>query len=69
MIFKKNVNRAERIARIIAGLSLLACGVVVPHMSPLGWAVSLAGAVSLATGFARYCPACDLAGRKPCDDR
>lgn len=69
MIFKKNVTRAERNVRIVGGLLMIACGLIGLHASPLGWGVAAAGAVSLLTGLVRYCPACDLAGRRPCADR
>ncbi len=47
---------------------MIACGLVGLHASPLGWGIAAVGAVSLVRGLLRYCPARDLAGRKPCHD-
>lgn len=68
MKFRKNVSRSERIARVVVGALLVACGLVGLHASLAGLAIAAAGAVALVTGLVRYCPACDLAGRSPCRD-
>lgn len=64
----KNVGTKERLARLIGGCLMILCGLVGLHATVLGWAVAGLGAVSMATGVARYCPACAMAGRKTIND-
>lgn len=52
-----NVGGVDRILRIVAGLVILALGVV----GPLGW-WGLVGLVPLATGLMRWCPAYTIFG-------
>ena len=68
MKFRKNVARPERLARVLGGALLVACGLVGLHASLAGLALAAAGAVAVLTGLLRYCPACDLAGRSSCRD-
>jgi hypothetical protein len=68
MEIRRNVGSKERVARVVGGVLMILCGLVGLHATPLGWVVAATGAVSLATGLIRYCPACALAGRKPQGD-
>ena len=56
-----NVGGVDRMLRVIAGLVILALGVV----GPLGW-WGLVGLVPLATGLMRYCPAYSIFGIRTC---
>jgi hypothetical protein len=68
MLFRKNVGRRERIARIIAGAVMVLCGLLGLHATPLGLLVAAVGAMSIVSGVIRYCPACSLAGKKSCEN-
>src|ERR1700675_1501191 len=50
---------------VFGGGSMLICGGVALHPSPLGLLLSGAGVVTLVTGVFGYCPACAIAGREP----
>ena len=67
MLFKKNLPVWERALRGIAGLLVIAYGLLGPGLegSPVGYVVAAAGVMTLLTGFVGYCPACAVAGRKP----
>jgi hypothetical protein len=67
MLIRKNVSRRERIVRIAAGILMMLCGLLGLHATPLGMFVAAVGLVSIVTGLVRYCPACALAGKQPCD--
>lgn len=56
-----NVGGIDRVLRIVAGLVILALGLV----GPLGW-WGLIGLVPLATGVMRFCPAYTLLGIRTC---
>ena len=59
MKFTTNVGTADRIARIVAGLVLIALALM-GTWSPWGWI----GVVPLVTGFIKFCPAYSLFGLK-----
>lgn len=63
MRFQKNLGPRERIVRIAAGAAIMLCGLAGLGMTPLGLGIAAVGAVSIATGLARYCPACAIAGK------
>ena len=63
MSFTANVGTADRIARIVVGLVLLALTVVGPQTL---W--GLIGVVPLATAFMKFCPLYSLIGVKTCRD-
>ena len=65
MFYRKNVAGKERIARLLGGALMLACGLIGLQASALGLVVAAAGAVSVLTGFVGYCPAFAMMGRKP----
>jgi len=56
-----NVGGMDRMARIAAGLVILALGIA----GPLGW-WGLVGLVPLATGVLRFCPAYTVLGIRTC---
>ena len=64
MFYRKNVPGAERIIRLVAGVLMIACGLLGLKGMPVGYAIAAVGVVSLLTGFVGYCPACAVAGRK-----
>ena len=49
-----NVGRADQVIRIVAGLALIAFGVM--DTTPLRW-IGVAGVVLVLTAFVRFCPA------------
>lgn len=63
MQFRKNIGPKERIVRIVAGAAMMLCGLAGVGLTPLGLGITAVGAVSIATGLARYCPACAIAGK------
>jgi len=66
----RNVGSADRVARIAIGVVLLGFGLFCPFAHSLGTAVSVGsgvvGAVLVATGFVRFCPAYRLLGMSTC---
>jgi len=64
MFYRKNVGSKERLARLVAGALMGACGLFFLGATPLGWLVFGAGVMSVVTGLFGFCPACALAGRK-----
>ena len=63
MLIPKNVGPKERVARIVAGLAMVLCGLLWLGWTPLGIAVAVAGGASVVSGLIRYCPACAIAGK------
>lgn len=63
MFYVNNLPAWERLARLVAGLAMLACGVQF-YGKPAGWAFLAFGVIALATGVVGFCPACALAGRR-----
>ena len=60
-MFTTNVGSADRIARIVLGIVLIALVFVGPK-TPWGWI----GVVPLVTGFLRTCPLYSLIGVNTC---
>jgi hypothetical protein len=65
MFYRKNVGAKERMLRLVAGGSMVACSLALLGMTPLGLLLAGAGVVSAATGLVGFCPACAMVGRKP----
>lgn len=65
MFYRKNVGSKERLARLIAGILMVLCGLFGLQASLLGLLVAGVGVVTLLTGAFGYCPACAASGRKP----
>lgn len=66
MLFKKNLPVCERVLRGVAGLVMVACGLLGPGLAgtPVGFIIAASGVGTLLTGFVGYCPACAVAGRR-----
>ena len=64
MFYRKNVPGAERVARLVAGAIMIACGLLGLRGMPVGYVIAGVGVVTLLTGFVGYCPACAVVGRK-----
>ena len=66
MFYRKNVPGWERVMRVVAGILMIACGLVGPGIAgtPVGIIIAITGAVTLVTGFIGFCPACAMVGRK-----
>lgn len=64
MIYAKNVPPIERMIRIVAGLALVAFGLIGMKGTPLGYVLAASGVVAVLTGFVGFCPMCALAGRR-----
>jgi len=64
MLYVKNVPVWERVMRVVAGVAMVACGLIVLGSGPVGWLFAGAGVVTALTGFFGFCPMCAVAGRK-----
>lgn len=64
MFYRKNVGGIERLARMLAGLSLAISGFVMFGSTPLAWVAALSGLFTMGTGLLGFCPACAVAGRR-----
>ena len=64
MIYVKNVPGRERVLRAIAGLAMIACGLLGLKGLPIGYLLAGSGVVTMLTGFFGFCPMCALAGRR-----
>jgi hypothetical protein len=66
MFYKRNLPTWERVARVVAGLLMALSGLAGPGLAgtPVGMVLVAAGVVTLVTGFAGFCPACAIAGRR-----
>jgi uncharacterized membrane protein HdeD (DUF308 family) len=69
MFYRKNVSAKERIARLVAGVLMILCGLIGLQTSALGLFVACVGVFTIATGMFGFCPACAMAGRKSLGDR
>lgn len=66
MFYRKNLFAWEQIARILAGVAMIAGGLVaLPGV--LGYVIAATGLFLAVTGVFGYCPACATVGRKPID--
>jgi Inner membrane protein YgaP-like, transmembrane domain len=59
---RSNVGIVDRAIRLVLGISLLALGLTYFATGGLAIAAYVMGAVALATGLLRYCPAWTLFG-------
>jgi len=66
MLYRKNIPGWERVARVGAGLAMMACGLGAPILAGglVGHAVAISGVVTLLSGFIGFCPMCAMAGRR-----
>lgn len=64
MIYRKNVAVWEQILRLVAGVAMIACGLIGLAGNPVGYLIAAVGVVTGLTGIFGYCPACAMAGRK-----
>ena len=65
MFYKKNLPGRERTVRVIAGVAMIACGLLGLKGTSIGYLLAASGVVTLLTGFVGFCPMCALAGRQP----
>jgi hypothetical protein len=64
MFYVKNVPGWERVLRAIAGLAMIACGLLGLKGLPIGYLLAGSGVVTMLTGFFGFCPMCAMAGRR-----
>ena len=64
MFYVKNVPGWERILRAVAGLAMIACGLLGLKGLPIGYLLAGSGIATTLTGFFGFCPMCALAGRR-----
>jgi Protein of unknown function (DUF2892) len=64
MFYAKNVPGWERMLRVIAGLAMIAFGLLGLPGQVIGYAFAAGGVVAALTGFVGFCPMCALVGRK-----
>jgi hypothetical protein len=63
LLYVKNIPAWERAVRVVAGLSMTACGLFGLKGLAIGYLIAAAGTVTLLTGFVGFCPMCAMAGR------
>jgi hypothetical protein len=49
---------------VIAGIVLIAWGLLAFPAAPLGYAIAAGGVTAILTGFFGFCPMCAMVGRK-----
>jgi hypothetical protein len=64
MFYAKDVPGWERALRVIAGLAMIAFGLLGLQGQVIGYAVAAGGVVAALTGLVGFCPMCALVGRK-----
>jgi hypothetical protein len=64
MLYRKNMGRLQRGARLAAGGLIVACALTQIGLTPLGIVLALSGVVTALTGVFGFCPACAMAGRR-----
>jgi Protein of unknown function (DUF2892) len=64
MFYVKNVPGWERAMRVVAGLAMIAGGLLGFKGELIGYILAAAGVVGIMTGFMGFCPMCALAGRR-----
>jgi len=64
MFYVKNVPSWERVARVLGGLLMVACGLIGLASMLVGYLIAAWGVVTILTGFFGFCPMCAMAGRK-----
>jgi Protein of unknown function (DUF2892) len=64
MFYRKNLPGWERTMRVIAGIAMIACGLLGLPGTPIGYLIAGSGGVAIMTGFFGFCPMCAMAGRK-----
>jgi len=64
MLYVKNVPGWERAVRVVAGLAMIACGLLGLSGLVIGYAIAGVGVSTLLTGFIGFCPMCAMAGRR-----
>jgi hypothetical protein len=64
MFYVKNVPGWERVLRVIAGLAMIACGLLGLKGLPIGYLLAGSGVLTMLTGFFGFCPMCAMAGRR-----
>jgi len=64
MFYAKNLPLWERALRVLAGVLMLAFGLIGLPGLLMGYLVAGAGVVTALTGFVGFCPMCAMAGRK-----
>ena len=63
-MFRTNLPGWERLARIVAGAAMIACGLLAIGVNLTGIAVAAVGAMTALSGLVGFCPACAMAGRR-----
>jgi len=64
MFYRKNLPGWERAMRVIAGVVMIAWGLIGFPGMPLGYLIAGSGMVAILTGFFGFCPMCAVVGRK-----
>jgi Protein of unknown function (DUF2892) len=63
MFYAKNLPGWERTVRVVAGITMIACGLFGLKGTSIGYLLAVSGVVTALTGFVGFCPMCALAGR------
>ena len=62
MFYRKNLPGWERAMRVIAGIAMIAWGLLGFPGMPLGYVIASGGVVAILTGFFGFCPMCAMVG-------
>ncbi len=64
MWYRKNIRSWEQWVRVLAGIVMIACGLLGLPGNAIGLMIAAAGLFTALTGVVGYCPACALVGRR-----
>jgi hypothetical protein len=65
MFYRKNLPGRERAIRVIAGVVMIAWGLLAFSAATAGYAIAAGGIMAILTGFVGFCPMCAMVGRAP----
>jgi Protein of unknown function (DUF2892) len=68
MFYRKNLYTWEQRVRVLMGLAIGTCGLIVATSPILKGIILFSALISIVTGFIGFCPACAMVGKKLKDD-
>lgn len=64
MLYRKNMGRKERVARLLGGALTVGCSITQIGFTPLGLVLAGSGVMGALTAVFGFCPACAMVGRR-----